>query len=102
MLLKLSVPSTTIRTYLFRTRVSVKCLASLPNLSGGTSVEAADAASLCAVVSCAGVPSESSPFAPSAVPSVSATTVGAEGRLPMDGACTPATYICTYWKLGSK
>ena len=40
----------------------MKCLASLPNLSGGTSVEAVDAASLCAVVSGAGASPESSPF----------------------------------------
>ena len=73
-------------TSLFKTRVSVKCLASLPNGSGATSVnDAEEAASLWADVTGCRFSPEISPFVSSVVTSLSGMG-SLTGLLPIEGA----------------
>lgn len=71
-------------TSLFKTRSSVKYLASIPNGSGETSIDAEETASLCADVKGA-LGSEASPFCSSEFSPFS-TTVSDAALLPIDGA----------------
>ena len=78
--------SSNLHTSLFKTRSSVKNLASAPNGSGETSVDdAAETASLCADVRGARDSAETSPFGSSVATSVSAA-LSVMVLLPMDGA----------------